>query len=63
MFDETRPHNIIWGYSGPLKYIQNGVEYGPNLEPISSPTKRVKKFVGDDASKEDTIEFEREEGV
>ena len=63
MFDATRPHNIIWGSSGPQKYIQNGVEYGPNFEPINTPTKRVKKFVEDGVSKEDVIEFEREEGA
>lgn len=63
MFDSKRPHNIIWGSSGPQKYIQNGVEYGPNFEPINTPTKRAKKFVDDDANKEDVIELEGGEGV
>lgn len=58
MFDSTRPHNIIWGSSGPQKYIQNGVEYGPNFEPISAPTRRTKKLAEDEANKEDSIELE-----
>lgn len=35
MLDEARPCRFMWGTGGAIKYIQDGIEYGPNKLPIA----------------------------
>ena len=34
MLDEKRPYNMVWGFGGAQKYIQDGVEYLPDKKTV-----------------------------
>ena len=34
MLDEKRPYNMVWGFGGAQKYIQDGIEYLPDKKTV-----------------------------
>lgn len=52
MFDEKRPHSVLWGANGAIGYLQNGVRYGPNKQPLNEgePEKEAETNPGDEAA-------------